>query len=570
MNTIHCECGFIIGGTMKVADFFCGGGGFSEGFREAGFDIIYAVDKWKPAIETHHANHPNCNTVNRDVEELSLLDFKEFNDEIPDTEIIIGSPPCVAFSNSNKSGKGDKSLGIRLVESYLRIIYRKLYKENSTLKYWILENVPNIERYLKESYTAHDLGLKGTYNVPLDKVLKVKNESSKIYNSKYYGVASNRRRYICGLFPEPNKTITEEKDIVPLKMILDKLRTPLENSLNKHNNSILIEDFYNGFEMKRIDITDHHYIQIIPKFQWEKAKIAKLDKGYMGKMSFPENMNKPSRTVMATMSFSSRESMIFAYGNDSYRGPTIREVASLMSFPLDYRFYGSTLESKYRLVGNAVPPKMSYAIARRIAEIEEREIPKYKRILHDEKSIQFINYNFKEITIKEEKRKSNKARYKYHIPYLIVNSCRVELTNHKSDFENSKYIWDVEIHKGQGKNAKVFTLNKKDINSWLGLNITDRFDSYIDNYYADNLVDIGFRELQDNYLLPSIEIGDLMTPDKLLNDIKLFVDTLEIGKRWFIISEKKEIPEIIVASYYILSELIRKIEGDINGRAIKS
>ena len=29
---------------MKVVDFFCGGGGFSEGFRQAGFDIVFAVD----------------------------------------------------------------------------------------------------------------------------------------------------------------------------------------------------------------------------------------------------------------------------------------------------------------------------------------------------------------------------------------------------------------------------------------------------------------------------------------------------------------------------------------------
>lgn len=38
---------------MKVVDFFCGGGGFSEGFRQAGFDIVFAVDKWEPAIITY-------------------------------------------------------------------------------------------------------------------------------------------------------------------------------------------------------------------------------------------------------------------------------------------------------------------------------------------------------------------------------------------------------------------------------------------------------------------------------------------------------------------------------------
>ena len=42
---------------LTVIDFFCGGGGFSEGFRRAGFDVIMGVDSWKPAIETHNFNH---------------------------------------------------------------------------------------------------------------------------------------------------------------------------------------------------------------------------------------------------------------------------------------------------------------------------------------------------------------------------------------------------------------------------------------------------------------------------------------------------------------------------------
>ena len=41
---------------MKVADFFCGGGGFSEGFRQAGFEIVFAVDSWAPAVKTYKGN----------------------------------------------------------------------------------------------------------------------------------------------------------------------------------------------------------------------------------------------------------------------------------------------------------------------------------------------------------------------------------------------------------------------------------------------------------------------------------------------------------------------------------
>ena len=112
----------------KVADFFCGGGGFSEGFKLAGFEIKFAVDKWQPAITTHHANHVKANSRVDDVIRISNLADEEFHKLVPDTEVIIGSPPCTFFSNSNKSGKGNKSLGIELIEAYLRIVARKKNK----------------------------------------------------------------------------------------------------------------------------------------------------------------------------------------------------------------------------------------------------------------------------------------------------------------------------------------------------------------------------------------------------------------------------------------------------------
>ena len=126
---------------MRVVDIYCGAGGFSEGFRQAGFEIVFAVDKWHHAITTHSVNHPNAFSLTEDVESLSFLPDKEFHKIIPDSEVIIGSPPCVAFSNSNKSGKGEKSSGIRLIEALLRIIARKKIRDQSRLKYWILENV---------------------------------------------------------------------------------------------------------------------------------------------------------------------------------------------------------------------------------------------------------------------------------------------------------------------------------------------------------------------------------------------------------------------------------------------
>lgn len=205
---------------MRVADFFCGGGGFSEGFRQAGFDIVFAVDKWEPAVKTYKGNKPGVNVIQDDVIRIANLPDEEFESLVPDSEIIIGSPPCQSFSHSNKSGYADKSIGIQLVEAYLKIVARKKYKPGSILRYWVLENVPAVKNFIKEEYTAADFGLDGDF------VLRPHCGASGKYNAKYFGAPTNRERYLCGEFPKPIE-IKSDKDVITLKQVLDSLGDPL-------------------------------------------------------------------------------------------------------------------------------------------------------------------------------------------------------------------------------------------------------------------------------------------------------------------------------------------------------
>ncbi len=121
-----------------------------------GYEIIYGYDHWKPAVETFNHNFDlKCEPKN-------ILDYKNSIQEIEnilDTEIIIGSPPCVSFSSSNRSGNADKSLGVELTETFLRIVAVKKHQPNSILKAWFMENVVNSKRYLQTAYTFKDLGL---------------------------------------------------------------------------------------------------------------------------------------------------------------------------------------------------------------------------------------------------------------------------------------------------------------------------------------------------------------------------------------------------------------------------
>ena len=83
---------------ITVSDFFCGAGGFSEGFYQEGFDVVFALDYWKPAYITHEHNHKHCKNVFMNI--LDIDTIEKIDEIVPDTDIIIGSPPCVSFSSS--------------------------------------------------------------------------------------------------------------------------------------------------------------------------------------------------------------------------------------------------------------------------------------------------------------------------------------------------------------------------------------------------------------------------------------------------------------------------------------
>ena len=533
---------------MRVADFFCGGGGFSEGFRQAGFDIVFAVDRWTPAVKTYLGNKPDVKVVQDDVIRISQLPDDEFEALVPDSEVIIGSPPCQSFSHSNKSGNADKSIGIQLIEAYLKIIARKKFKQGSVLRYWVLENVPAVRDYIKKEYSASDLGLDGDF------VLRTQDGASGKYNAKYFGAPTNRERYLCGEFPKPIAT-NDDNNLVTLQMVLDSLGDPL-----CENNALVTDINYPTLFIERQQITDHHYIYELADFEYKTAKRLKQDKGYMGKMAFPENTSKPSRTVMATMSASSREAMILGYKEDRYRLPTVREAASMMSFPIDYWFYGDSKATKHTLVGNAVPPKMSYAIAKAIVEENHGILPTaYPRIQHSEE-IKFVNLNGTRFPIKEETPRRATAKFKYHIPYLIINAYRVELTNYHSDFDNHNFKWDVEIHYSQGKNKAKMYCPILPIYC-----IPEEYRSNMQRFLEEKHKIIPDADMfQAAYCMTSKERNKTpwAGPYEILESTKEFIEKLlpEDSQRKLITidQEPHSLPLAIAIGYYLLSDLFYK------------
>ena len=49
---------------LVAIDLFCGCGGFSYGFQQAGFDMALGIDMWKDATVTYKHNFPNACVIN--------------------------------------------------------------------------------------------------------------------------------------------------------------------------------------------------------------------------------------------------------------------------------------------------------------------------------------------------------------------------------------------------------------------------------------------------------------------------------------------------------------------------
>ena len=186
-------------------------------------------------------------------------------------------------------------------------------------------------------------------------------------------------------------------------------------------------------------------------------------------MSFTENENRTCRTIMATRSAISRESLIYKseynrHGNGEYRIPTIREIASLMGFPYAYQFVGSE-GLKWKQIGNSVCPQMSAALAkalRKKMEFSEIKLEKldFSSLKENYTKVKNLNTFTEKQFISPAKRKNN-ARFRRH-PFKIGNMT-VDLMNYHPNLKDTiGKKWYVSVFFGTG-DYSVRVLQKEDL-----------------------------------------------------------------------------------------------------------
>lgn len=525
---------------LRVIDFFCGAGGFSEGFRQVGYEIIYGFDHWRPAVDTFNHNfHLNCEVKN-------ILDFKNSIEEIenlPNTEIIIGSPPCVSFSSSNKSGNADKSLGVELTEIFLKIIAIKKHQPNSILKAWFMENVVNSKRYLQTAYTFKDLGLSAWANKNRISPLKIAidlYENSAVINSANYGSFQARKRVISGEIIRKGKLIipqtTHSEDGTDGKekyLTIGQMKKNLPHPFTKYSDKIVNDPQYR-LKILQNKLTDHFYDTGIYKVEWKFSEYCKTDHPFMGKMSFPENEEKPSRTVTATKITNSRESIIYKseidrFGDGEFRLPTVREAAIIMGFPITYQFLG-TDKTKWRLVGNAVCCSVSRAFAKIV--LDEFKLTSPNNLVLDNNSNidNIVNLNTYKLKIFDNPPiKKRGSRFRKHV--IKDGNLTVTLSNYdiESDTKLATGKWYTSIQYGTGKGFPIQKIDDKyykNIEKILQkYNGGKEFLKHINNGFSDKIA--GANDLQKLYELQKSSTK-YIEPTELVDSVKMLINKLNI------------------------------------------
>lgn len=335
---------------ITFIDLFSGAGGLSEGFIEAGYKLLFAIDNDKWSCETLRLNHTDAVVIQDDITKFTTEEFKKLIKDPVD--VIIGGPPCQGFSPLGKRLEIDPRN--RLLFEFLRFV------KDLQPKVFVMENVPELlksEEYAQFKSDAEALGYKIV---------------AKVLLAADYGVPQKRKRAIVigsksfePTHPSPTHVDPEKKNLfnshlfawktvkdaigdlplVPNGNDLHVGRNPTEVSLARYKS---IPEGGNRFNLPS---------ELQPEC-WKRKLTGSVD--VFGRLWW----DKPSVTIRTEFFKPEKGRYLHPAAN---RPITLREAARLQTFPDTFIFKGSNTQVA-KQIGNAVPCLLAQKIAEHIKE----------------------------------------------------------------------------------------------------------------------------------------------------------------------------------------------------------
>lgn len=349
-------------------DLFSGAGGLGQGFQDAGFLPVYAVEYDKYAYETHASNHPiPCVDGPIDITSHSCEDVMTAAGlKSGQLDVLIGGPPCQGFSNANRQSRFLDNPNNRMVKEYMRFV------KELRPKAFVMENVEGllslhdgvVAEELQEAFEALQ------YNVAVG-----------VLNAADYGVAQQRKRVVFfGLqdgtpslpkpFLTPEEYFTVGMTIGDLPAIQSgEIRSEMEYSNGPQN---AYQEFlrngapkvFNHETTKNNELVLQRYQYIKQGENW-RAIPNYLMMNYKNKSRCHSSIYKRLEWSKPSITVSNYRKSMFIHPTQD-RGLSVREAARLQSFKDTFIFKGKT-NAKQQQVANAVPPLLGQAIAEQAA-----------------------------------------------------------------------------------------------------------------------------------------------------------------------------------------------------------
>lgn len=323
---------------MNVVSFFAGCGGLDLGFEQAGFNVIWANEFDKNIHATYRYNHPNTILCGDNLYDVKLED-------IPECDGFIGGPPCQSWS------VGGKGMGLKDDRGKLFLYYVGIIKKKRP-KFFVIENVFGIltEKHLPVFLNFIDILRESGYYV-----------SYSLLNASDYKIPQDRRRvFIVGIRRDFNI-----KYSFPIPVLSD---ITLRNAIG---DLVYPPNYYGDGEKVR----EHQYIPNHDVYTglFDSKFMARNRVRGWNELSFTiqaQARNCPLHPQAPKMRYVNSEKRIFEVGYEYlYRRLSVRECARVQSFPDNFRFIYDDVKTGYKMVGNAVPPRLAKYIALSLKEV---------------------------------------------------------------------------------------------------------------------------------------------------------------------------------------------------------
>ena len=300
----------------KVISLFSGAGGLDLGFENAGFEILWANDNDKFAVQTYKENFSN---------EIVLDDINNIEfDRIPDAEVLIGGFPCQPFSMMGDELGFEDARGT-LFFNIAKLIEHKA-KRGKQPNIIVLENVRRLTTHDKgktfkviKKILERDLGYKLFY---------------KVLNTADYGIPQTRNRiFIVGFLDHDIEFNFPKKE---------KLKLTMQDLLEE-------------------DVSEKYFLsdRIL------KTVMSYGTKNYSAKPEIDLSIARPLCATMHKMHRASQDNYVTDRGR--VRRLTPKEASRLQGFPDDFIIPVSDTQA-YRQFGNAVTVTVAEKVARQILE----------------------------------------------------------------------------------------------------------------------------------------------------------------------------------------------------------